>query len=544
LAFWTALAVEAANDFPLWRPIGPYGGSARAVVLDREKPETLLVLGMRETNLFRSRDGAGSWEHLAGFPLLPGARLDAALIVHAPQPVWLVGAAPGGLYRSLDEGTNWQVVAGTEGLSVYALGAWPKDERVLAAGTNQGVWLSHDAGASWRRASPKTIRDLDAIVSVAFHPDLAGTLYAGTPHLPWKTNDGGVTWKQIPTGMFDDSDIFSLAVDGQQPGRVFASACSGIYRSVNAGVQWQRVQGIPGTNRRTYVVRQSPHKAEVLFAGTSAGMWKSVDGGTTWKKQNEVVATSVQFHPRRPELLYISTERHGVLRSEDWGETFVAAHSGFVSRRVEAVMADPAAAGLLALANYEGNSGALFRSAAPGGAWQQAGVRYNFSILQSAGGRLSGLSMDGARLDSGDGGQSWAPASEGLSRPMLLPAGATDWAENPAVAGQWLAASPDGLLRSEDGGRSWKKITEGLGPGWVSSVAFHAKRKGLCFALRGQRVFWSNNHGQNWYWLPAKEEAHLPFRKLQTVAGWPDLLFALSESRGLFIYDLSENPLN
>lgn len=540
----SAILALPASDFPVWQAIGPYGGSARAIVLDAAQPDTLFALGMRESNVFRSRDGARSWQYLTGFPRLEQARLDAGLIVHSPKPVWLVGAAPGGVLRSADEGESWAIVPGTERLSVYALGAWPGDERIVAAGTNQGVWLSHDGGQSWRRASPAAIRDLDAIVSVAFHPKLAGTIYAGTPHLPWKSSDGGASWKQIPVGMFDDSDIFSIAVDGKEPGRVFASACSGIYRSLNAGLAWKRVQGIPGTNRRTYVVKQSPHQAEVLFAGTSAGMWKSVDGGSAWKKQNEMVATSIAFHPQQSGVLYVSTERNGLLRSEDLGESFVPMNEGFVSRRMEAVLAGGSRSGLVALANYEGNGGALFRSAKPGAGWQQQSLPYNFSLLQAVGEALAGRSMNGEWLTSSDGGKQWQAASDGEVKPLSIPLGAYEWSQNPFSPGEWLAGGPEGLKRSGDGGRNWVSVLEGLGPGWIQSVVFHPKQKGLCFALRGQRVFWSRDGGRLWYWLPAQEEEQLPFRKLQVVETSPEYLFAFSESRGLFVYDLSKNPLN
>ena len=62
-------------------------------------------------------------------------------------------------------------------------------------------------------------------------PAIRGIIYAGTFHLPWKTTDGGRTWRPIHDGMIDDSDVMSLLIDGPHPERLYASACSGIYRS-------------------------------------------------------------------------------------------------------------------------------------------------------------------------------------------------------------------------------------------------------------------------------------------------------------------------
>jgi len=532
------LVFSQANPYPAWVPIGPWGGAARMIRLDAQNPNTMLAVAMRGTGVFRSRDGAGTWTALTGFPDLANTRLDTALIAHAPRPRWLVGAAPGGLWRSLDEGDTWTRVAGTEGLSVFALAAWPKDERVLAAGTDKGVWMSNDGGDTWRRVSPKTNADLGAVVSVAFDPARAGVVYAGTPHLPWKTVNGGATWTKAHLGMFDDSDIFSIAVDPTRQGRVFASACSGIYCSINAGAAWRRVQGIPGTNRRTYVVAQSPHHPDLLFAGTSAGMWASRDGGLKWKKLNDLVATSIAFHPNKGETFYISTERHGLARTRDQGATFEFVNQGFVSRSLLAVEGDETK--LYAVARYEGKAGGVYRKNSADGAWETVDTGRNFDRFEGEPARLLARDEDGQWLESRDQAKSWTPTGA----PAEPQHG--DWfetRENPFSPGERLRASREGLSKSVDGGTTWRKIEKGLGADWIGSVVYHPKRKGLCFALRGQRVFWSRDAGETWYWLPAQEEEHLAFQSLQIAPAFPSLLFAVAANRGLFVVNLHENPL-
>ena len=465
-----SLCLLQAANYPEWKAVGPWGGAARVIRLDAQKPDTLMALAMRGTGVFRSRDAAKTWTALPAFPELPNARLDSGLILPGK---WLVGAAPGGLWRSIDEGESWQRVPGTEKLSFFALTAWPRDPRVLAAGTNEGVWMSNNAGDTWRRISPKSIDDLSAIVSVAFDPQKAGILFAGTPHLPWKTINGGTSWQKAHIGMFDDSDIFSIVVDPTLPGRVFASACSGIYCSLNSGAAWRRVQGIPGTNRRTYVVTQSPHNPKLLFAGTSAGMWTSSDGGSVWKKLNEYVATSISFHPKDKKLFYASTERHGILKTLNEGASFEPVNTGFASR-----------------SRFE---------------------------LQAELEKLYGFVPQNAT------GSDWF-----------------ETAVNPFNPDVWLRASRAGLSRSEDSGKTWHQIENGIGKEWIRSISFHPKRKGLCFALRQQRVFWSSDAGETWYWLPAKEEAHLMFDSLRTSEAYPALLFGITASRGVYVQNLPD----
>ena len=68
--------------------------------------------------------------------------------------------------------------------------------------------------------------------SIPRNPDI---IYAGTWHLPWKTSDGGEHWQSIKKGLIVDSDVFSIIMDPEQPQHLYLSACSGIYKSENAG---------------------------------------------------------------------------------------------------------------------------------------------------------------------------------------------------------------------------------------------------------------------------------------------------------------------
>lgn len=534
------LASTAAEQYPQWQAIGPWGGSARVIRLDPAQPDTLMALTMRGTSVYKSTNAGMSWTEMLGFPRLENTRLDAGLIVRAPEPLWLVGSAPGGLWASRDEGKSWAVVPGTEKLSVFAITAWPADSRVLAMGTSEGVWMSNDAAKTWRRISPKTNADMSAIVSVAFDAKKAGTLFAGTPHLPWKTTNSGETWTRVSVGMFDDSDIFSIASDPTTVGRVFASACSGIYCSLNGGAAWRRVQGIPGTNRRTYVVVQDPHNLEQLYAGTSAGMWTSTNGGMIWKKLNEYVATSIAFHPKEAGRFYISTERHGLLETRDAGATFATRHEGFVSRTLHTLAGDTNS--VYAVANYEGNAGGVYRQQ-DGTSWTIASRGKIFDeFLGAPNGGLRAHSPEEGWLSSSDGGQTWSSDKDTVTIPKpKVPGRLFDMSKDPANPRIQLAATSEGLFRSTNGGESFSQVTSGLGEGWIRSVVFHPKRNGLCFALRHQRVFWSRDSGQNWYWLPAQEDDHLSFKLLRIFHSQPDTLLAMSEDRGVYRYDLSRN---
>ncbi len=130
-----------------------------------------------------------------------------------------------------------------------------------------------------REISPPGSREIHEVESLAVDPANPESCMQGTWHLPWKTEDGGKSWNNIKQGMIDDSDVFSIILDPDQPSTVFLSACSGIYKSLNAGVRFRKIEGIPSTARRTRVLKQDPANREIVYAGTTEGLYKTADGG-------------------------------------------------------------------------------------------------------------------------------------------------------------------------------------------------------------------------------------------------------------------------
>ena len=154
-------------------------------------------------------------------------------------------------------------------------------------------------------------------------PDI---IYAGTWHLPWKTTDGGKNWHNIKKGVIDDSDVFSIIVDPTQPKIVFASACSGIYKSENAAELFKKIQGIPSTARRTRVLKQDPANHDVVYAGTTEGLYKTLDGGKSFQRMTgpDVIVNDVFVDPQDSNHVLVAADRGGVLMSQDAAASFVA----------------------------------------------------------------------------------------------------------------------------------------------------------------------------------------------------------------------------
>lgn len=108
--------------------------------------------------LIRSRDGGKSWDRLAlegetDFHLLAVSWKTNAIYVWNPQPSSRIRAA--GLHYTLDEGKSW-TRPGADRLrgQPIALAVHPRDPKLVALGTQAGVFESSDSGEHFHPIAP------------------------------------------------------------------------------------------------------------------------------------------------------------------------------------------------------------------------------------------------------------------------------------------------------------------------------------------------------------------------------------------------------
>lgn len=412
-----------------WEVTGPWGGDVRSLV-DSPADSNLLYLGTADGQIFRSKDGARTWQRLRPGLERRGLSIDHIVIdPRNPNTVyagaWAVARdEQGGVFRSDDGGDHWKLLEGTKGLSVRSLAMAPSDSNFLIAGSANddpklnGVFRSTDAGKKWERISPVGDKEIRNIESVAIDPRNTNITYIGTWHLPWKTTDAGASWKQTgykAVGMIDDSDIFGISVSPANADQVYINACSGIYRSGSAGEKWVKIPGIPFSARRTYKLLVHPSNSKIIFAGTSEGLWRSKDDGKKWMllTSKTLVIRSIVVTRDNPNRVLIATDDLGIRTSDNLGDDFTDSNVGFINRHVLAIMPDATERGrLLASVFHDGSGGSVFSSA--------------------------------------DGGQSWQPASRGLAGRDVF--SFYQMPDNPNVI---YAGTNTGVYRSNDRGANW-----------------------------------------------------------------------------------------
>lgn len=391
----------------IWQMTGPFGGDVTVLTIDPRNQDRILI-GNSDGQIFSSTDGGNVWKRMrpgtraAGFivTVIHFDREKSGVVYAGVKPQTEVGdetamGNSGSFFISQDDGESWREVEATRGRAVRSFSQSASEPNVMAIAASNGVYRSSDRGSNWELITPVGNPELRGFHSVAIDPRDVNAIYVGTHHLPWKTLDGGKTWKRTghkEIGMIDDSDIFSIQIDPENPNVVMMSACSGVYRSQDAGTGWTKFQGIPYSARRTHMVYRHPTKPETIFAGTTEGLWVSTQDGKqdTWRQVTspQLVINAIAVHPSLPDRVFLGTQDNGILISTDGGESYEASNAGFINRKVPAVLADSKERGrVYAGVLFDGLNGGLFVSEDGGVTWQQSmngmGVRDVYSLYQS-----------------------------------------------------------------------------------------------------------------------------------------------------------------
>lgn len=210
--------------------------------------------------------------------------------------------------------TPQAIFSGARSISgrVTALAIDPRDGDVIYLGAaTGGVWKTVDGGRNW---IPLTDDQPTLVVgAIALDPSNPDTVYVGTGELltgfygsgVLKSTDGGASWTQLtgpfvgPFNTVRSGAVFgALAVSPANPQLILAgvdyggglAARGGIYRSADGGVTWTQVlAGGAGTD-----LVFNPAQPNIVYAGVANaalrtafarpqnGLYKSTDGGATW----------------------------------------------------------------------------------------------------------------------------------------------------------------------------------------------------------------------------------------------------------------------
>lgn len=208
-------------------------------------------------------------------------------------------AESGGLYRSLDNGRNWQIMGPGPQAAITTLTARPGSEAILYAGgaggplaAAQNLWRSEDNGRTWQRfnltlpANPDGL--LPPVTALATDPNQPGVLYVGADGQGvYRLEENRLGYELVGGLTLANGHVRELVVG--PGGQLYALTGGGLF--VYNKASWQPVEALPEFPVSLLI---APAEEPRLYAGgASGGIYRSNDGGESWQTIN----TGVEIIP-------------------------------------------------------------------------------------------------------------------------------------------------------------------------------------------------------------------------------------------------------
>jgi hypothetical protein len=237
----------------------------------------VIYAGIEDAALFRSSDGANSWEELSGV-------------------------------RRQPTGSEWQPGAG--GMCLHTIVFDPEDpQRIYVAISAAGVFRSDDGGQTWKAANkglratytPEPEPEAGYCVhKIALHPDRPDTLFMQKHYGVHRSDDRGDSWTMISGNLPVDFG-FPIAVHAHEPETVYVVPITSdsehyppdgalrVWRSEKADGNWEPLsKGLPRHDCYVNVLRDAMAVDRLdpcgVYFGTSGGqIYGSYDAGDSWK---------------------------------------------------------------------------------------------------------------------------------------------------------------------------------------------------------------------------------------------------------------------
>jgi photosystem II stability/assembly factor-like uncharacterized protein len=211
----------------------------------------------------------------------------------------------------------------------------------LFAGTDSGVYLTTNSGASWKAINyPPGLRGYSAM-SIAMIGrilvcDFSGPIrdkkvYGGV----FRTDNLGASWTEAKiTAAYNF--FTAIAVSGTN--LIAGTYGDGVFLSTDSGTTWSVANtGLPNRIVYTFVVFGTSSSA-MVFAGTDSGFFRSTDNGTSWAPVNTGLAnTDVHSLLVFGSNIFAAGGRGIVYRSTNNGESWTAASTGLPGYDIDAL---------------------------------------------------------------------------------------------------------------------------------------------------------------------------------------------------------------
>ncbi len=185
---------------------------------------------------------------------------------------------------SLDAGETWQqrsMIQAQDETSISALRADPKDGTTFYASVDGGgLYKTADEGDNWEHVGE--MLPAAWVTDVAIDPVDTRRIYVAIREgLVFRSRTAGTTWEAA--GWISEAEVSALAVDPEKPSRIYAGTLGeGLFRSEDEGWEWTSVGDDIGREvRRVVIDPKGPNTT--VYVLTEEGVYRSLDSGETWE---------------------------------------------------------------------------------------------------------------------------------------------------------------------------------------------------------------------------------------------------------------------
>ncbi|CAN5443679.1 T9SS type A sorting domain-containing protein [soil metagenome] len=222
-------------------------------------------------------------------------RLNVVRIDPNNTNIMYVGAACGGVWKSIDAGVNWTACDDLlPALSIADIAINPNYTDSIYVATGDGYGYENGS-------------------------DFWGGVYTGGIFV---SGDGGLTF--TPTGLSfvqnNKQIVQRILINPNNTKIIIACTRNFIYQSVDAGNSWIRVQ-----SGHFFDLEFKPGDPQVIYAAGQGKIFKSIDGGATFTAGATTLGTgriSVAVTDANPSVVYVMAESGEFWKSTDDGVTY------------------------------------------------------------------------------------------------------------------------------------------------------------------------------------------------------------------------------
>ena len=353
------------------------------------------------------------------------------------------------------------------------------------AGTNGGVFLSTDSGASWRiipgGIESPTGRQVNCIAASK------NTIVAGTSDRVFLSKDEGATWSIIDSIPGGGSNAIAI-----RDSTIWADNFNGLYLSDDLGKTWKTI-AVP--NSGALAAKALALVDQRLLVGGEGGILLTTNSGASWKQMDSMYMVA-NFALQGATVL--AGEYEAIWRSTDSGATWRSMRpSAFKFESISALASVYSTIIASAFSNDEYDRNGIFVSHNNGITWDSASIgisQYNeiHALLFIAHTLLAGT--DYGVFISHDSGRTWSPSNAGMS--------ATAVKQLASIESNLFAVTDDGVFLTTDYGSNWASRDSNLESTYVNSLA---GQDSVLYAGTGNSVYRSLNTGKFWEHCPPND---------------------------------------